>query len=170
MATDFVTASFNVFNNATATIENSSSPLDYLFRYRLVTDEGEALSEWSGINKTTQSSIYDILDGFYPSISASSVESGGVGMNVKWTVPNSFPTNRFDIYFSWSYNNGSTFSAFEYADSVTANNYYIEIPAGADFVKVAVQVPTNIKIINTNALLYQSNQITTLPILDGGTI
>lgn len=170
MATDFVTAKFNVFNNSIATIQTSSSDLDYFFIYRLITDEGEALSEWSGINQATQSSISDILDGFYPSISASSVESGGVGMNVKWTIPNDFPTNKFDIYFSWSTNNGATFSAFEYADTVTANNYYIDIPAGADFVKIAVQVPTNIKIINTNALLYQSNQITTLPILDAGTI
>ena len=51
-----------------------------------------------------------------------------------------------------------------------ANNYYIKIPTGAEFLKAAVQVPTNIKIINTNALLFQSNGISTLPILDSGTI
>jgi hypothetical protein len=170
MATDFLKANFNVFNNSVAVITNSTSGLDYFFRYRVVSDEGEAVTDWSKVTKTTQNNISTILNGFYPSLSASSVESGGVGMNVKWTTPNNFPANRFDIYFSWSYDNGGTFSAFEYADTVTANNYYINIPTGADFVKVAVQIPTSIKIVNVNALLYQSNQISTLPILDSGTI
>jgi hypothetical protein len=170
MADNIVTSSFNIFNNSVAVIKNSSSSLDYFFRYRLVTDEGEDLTGWSGVNQQTQGSISGVLDGFVPSISASSVESGGVGINVKWTVPSSFPTNKFDIYFSWSYDNGGTYTSFEYTDTVTANNYYIKIPAGAEFVKAAVQVPTNIKIINTNALLFQSNGISTLPILDSGTI
>jgi len=170
MAENIVTSTFNIFNNSVAVIKDGSSSLDYFFRYRLVTDEGEALSEWSGVNQETQGSISGVLGGFVPSISASSVESGGVGMNVKWTVPSSFPTNKFDIYFSWSYDNGGTYTSFEYTDTVTANNYYIKIPAGAEYVKAAVQVPTNIKIINTNALLFQSDGISTLPILDSGTI
>lgn len=170
MAESIVTSSFNIFDNSVAVITSSSSSLDYFFRYRLATDEGEALTEWSGVNQETQGSISGVLGGFFPSISASSVESGGVGMNVKWTIPNSFPTNKFDIYFSWSYDNGATYTSFDYTETVTSNNYYIDIPAGAEFVKVAVQVPTNIKIVNTNALLIQSNGISTLPILDSGTI
>lgn len=244
MADDIVTSSFNIFDNSVAVIKNSSSNLDYFFKYRLVTDEGEALTQWSGVNQVTQGSISGILGNFLPSISASSVESNGVGMNVKWTTPNSFPTNKFDIYFSWSYNNGGVYTSFKYEDTVTSNNYYIDIPfvpigiqtptgttnitftttvthgivsgklvvlsgitpsgyngtwvaqsgttgstlvlnmgsnpgpittAGktnkiANFIKIAVQVPTNLKIVNTNALLIQSNAISTLPILDPGLV
>jgi len=169
MATDFLKANFNVFDNSTAVIKDNTSGLDYYFRYRLINDSAEVLSDWSKVNKITQNSISTILDGFYPSLSASSVESAGVGMSIKWTIPDSFPTNKFDIYISWS-DNGSTYPAFEYIDTVTSNSYYVEIPANKNFVKIAVQVPTNIKIINNNALLYQSNGISTLPILDAGTI
>ena len=174
MAENTVVGSFNIFDNSVAVIKNSSSSLDYLFRYRLITDEGEALSEWSRVNQITQQSISGIMNGFVSSVSVSSVESGGTGINVGWTIPNNFPTSKFDIYFSWSYNNGVSFTDFEYVDTVTSNNYYIDIPVvssvKAGLVKVAVQVPTNIKIINTNALLIQSSAKSTLPILDPGTI
>jgi hypothetical protein len=174
MAEDIVTGTFNIFDNSVAVIENSSSPLDYLFRYRLITDEGEALSEWSRVNKVDQGSISGIMGSFVSSVSVSSVESGGAGINVSWTTPNEFPTNKFDIYFSWSYNNGLSFTSFEYEATVTSNNYYIDIPVvssvKAGLVKVAVQVPTNIKVINTNALLIQSDAKSTKPILDSGNI
>lgn len=176
MATNSVAASFNVFNNATATIKDSSSELDFFYIYRLITDEGEALTDWSQINRTRQSNgVSGLLGTFIPSLSASSVESGGVGMNIKWTVSDSFPVDKFDLYFSWSYDNGTTYTDFQYTDTVTSNNYYITIPTvssvKASFVKVAVQVPTNIKIINSKARLYQSSSgITTKPILDSGTI
>jgi len=174
MAENTVVGTFNVFDNSVAVISNSSSPLDYLFRYRLVTNEGEALSEWSKVNKVAQGSISGIMGSFVSSVSVSSVESGGTGINVNWTVPNGFPTNKFDVYFSWSYDNGLSFTDFVYADTVTSNNYYIDIPVQssvkAGLVKVAVQVPTNIKIINTNALLIQSDSKSTKPILDSGNI
>jgi hypothetical protein len=174
MAENTVVGTFNVFDNSVAVIENGSSPLDYLFRYRLVTDEGEALSQWSRVNKVNQGSISTIMGSFVSSVSISSVESNGVGINVSWTTPNGFPANRFDVYFSWSYNNELSFTDFEYADTVTSNNYYIDIPTvssvKAGFVKVAIQVPTNIKTINTNALLIQSNSKSTKPILDSGEI
>lgn len=246
MADNIVTSSFNIFNNSVAVIKNSSSSLDYFFRYRLVTDEGEDLTGWSGVNQQTQGSISSILNGFFPSISLSSVESKGNGINVKWTTPDSFATNKFDVYFSWCYSLsiGGAYTDFQFAETVTSNNYYIDIPlnvldaqtptgstnitfttkyphdivsgqqvivsgvtpagyngtrtaqsgttgstlvlnigsnpgaitvAGnidnkANFVKVAVTVPTNIKIVNSNALLIQSNATSTLPILDSGTI
>jgi hypothetical protein len=167
-------SNFNVFKELPATIQNSSSNLNYLFRYKVVTEEGQDITEWSSVNSLPQNNISNILNGFTPSYSISSVESGGAGINVKWTVPESFPANEFDIYFSWSFDNGSTFTDFEYTDTISSNSYYILIPTSssikASFVKVAVQLPTNIKIINTNASLFQTSGITTLPILDSGTI
>jgi hypothetical protein len=174
MTENTVFASFNIFDGSVAGIKDGSSSLEYFFRYRLITDEGEALTQWSEIKNITQESISEIMNGFVSSVSISSVESNGVGINVSWTTPNEFPTNKFDVYFSWSYNNELSFTSFEYADTVTSNNYYIDIPTvssvKAGFVKVAIQVPTNIKTINTNALLIQSNSKSTKPILDSGEI
>jgi hypothetical protein len=174
MAENNVFASFSVFDNSVAVITDSSSSLDYFFRYRLITDEGDAITQWSEINNVTQESISGILDGFSSSVSASSVESGGTAVNISWTTPKDFPTNRFDVYLSWSSNNGLSFTSFEYADTVTSNSYSAEIPlvssVKATLVKVAIQVPTNIKIINTNALLVQSDALSARPVLDSGQI
>ena len=156
-----------------ATIENSSSPLSYLNRYRLVTENGEALSAWSNFVFSSQNSVASIISGFTPEYSISSVESGGVGLNIKWTVPEVLERQTFDIYFSWSYD-GTTYTSFEYTDTVSSNNYYIKIPTVstvlAKKVKLAVQLPTNIKVVNTNALLFETPGIDTRPILDAGPI
>jgi len=243
MAEIIPVATFDLFEDSKAVIENNSSSLVYLFRYNLITDEGAVVSEWSTINQLNQNNINTLLNGFVPTPSISSVESGGVGVGIKWTVPESFIVKQLDVYISWSYN-GSTFTDFEYADSVTSNFYYTDIPfnilgvqtptgttnitftttyphgissgqtvvvsgvtpagyngtwtaqsgttgstlvlnigsnpgaitvAGkidkkATFVKVLVQVPTNVKTINTNAKLFESAATSTLPVLDGGSI
>lgn len=157
-----------------ATIENSSSPLAYLNRFKITNDDNETLSDWSTLSLSSQNSISSIIAGYTPIYSISSVESGGVGLNIKWTVPEVLDKQKFDIYFAWSYDNGSSYTAFEYAETVTSNSYYIEIPTvssvKAQFVKLAVQLPTNKKIVNTNALLFQTTGVTTLPYLDAGTI
>ena len=168
-----INSNFNVFDTASATVSDSSSNLNYFFRYNIITEDGEQVTDWSTINQLNQQDVSNLLDGFTPTYSVSSVESGGVGINVKWTVPDSFAAKKLDIYFSWSYN-GSTYTDFQYTDTVTSNSYYIEIPTvsstKATFVKFAIQIPTNIKIINSNALLFQSTGKSVLPILDGGTI
>jgi hypothetical protein len=251
MSTNIPGSSFNIFEDSKAVVEDSSSDLVYFFRYNVVSDEGTVVTEWSTINQLKQNNILDILNGFEPTYSISSVESGGVGVNVKWTVPDSFVIKQLEIYFAWSWDtNPSTavFRDFEYADAVTSNNYYIDIPfngsniktqtptgttnitittelphkisvgeqvtisgavpAGyngvwtaqsgttastlvvnigsnpgpittaakvvgrtrAKLVKATVQVPTNIKTINTNGRLFLSTAESTLPVLDGGTI
>jgi hypothetical protein len=177
MANTIPVATFDLFEDSKAVIENDSSNLIYLFRYNLVTEEGAYVSEWSTINQLNQNNINLLLDGFVPTASISSVESGGVGINVSWTVPESFIVKKLDIYFSWCYDSSisGTYTDFEYADTVTSNFYYIDIPTNgssvkAKFVKVLVQVPTNIKTINTNARLFESPAKSTLPILDGGSI
>lgn len=173
--TDTVPGStFNIFEDSKAVVEDVSSDLVYLFRYNIVSDEGDVVTEWSTVNQINQTDISNVLDGFTPTYSISSVESGGVGINVKWTVPDSFIIKQLDIYFSWSYD-GSTYTDYEYADTVLSNNYYIDVPFNissvkAKFVKVVVQTPTNIKVVNTNAQLFESTATSTLPILDGGTI
>jgi len=173
MANDTVNSTFNVFDTASATIADSSSNLNYLFRYNLVTEDGAPVTEWSKINQLNQQNVSNLLNGFVPTYSISSVESGGQTINVKWTVPDSFSATKLDIYFSWSYN-GSTYTNFQYTDTVTTNSYSINIPTQssvkASFVKFAIQVPTNIKVINSNALLFQSTAKSTLPVLDAGTI
>jgi hypothetical protein len=242
-------SAFNIFEDSKAVIEDTSSDLVYFFRYNVVSDEGDVVTEWSTINQLNQNNILDVLAGFEPTYSISSVESGGVGINTKWTVPDSFIIKQLDIYFAWSwYPDLSTavYRDFEYADTVSSNNYYIDIPingstiptqtptgttnitittstvhniragervtisgasptgyngtwtaqagttgstlvvnigsnpgaitvAGnavskARFVKVSVQVPTNIKTLNTNSRLFLSTGTSTLPVLDGGTI
>ena len=45
-----------------------------------------------------------------------------------------------------------------------------KIDKKATFVKVLVQVPTNVKTTNTNAKLFESVATSTLPVLDGGSI
>lgn len=156
-----------------ATIESSSSALSYLNRFKIVTQDNETLSDWSSFSLSTQDSIASLLTGYTPEYSLSSVESGGAGMNVKWTIPEILIAKELDIYFAWSYD-GSTYTNFEYADTVTSNSYYIKIPTVSSVkavkVKFAVQIPTNIKIINTNALILETPGISTLPILDAGTI
>jgi len=168
---------FNLFEDSKATIENNSSELAYLFRYNIVTEEGGFVSEWSTINQLNQDSISVLLNGFVPTSSISSVESGGQGINVQWTVPDSFIIKQLDIYFSWCYDSSisGTYTDFEYADTVASNFYYIDIPTNgssvkAKFVKVLVQVPTNTKTVNTNARLFESSAKSTLPVLDGGSI
>jgi hypothetical protein len=157
-----------------ATIQNSSSSLSYLSRFKIVDSNNEILSDWSVPNLSVQDSVSSIITGYTPIYSISSVESGGVGLNIKWTVPEILDKQKFDIYFAWSYDNGSTYTDFVYAETVTSNNYYIEIPTvstvKAQKVKLAVQLPTNKKIVNTNALLFQTPGVTTLPYLDAGTI
>ncbi len=177
MAESNLTATFNPVSSSTATIEDESSEIVYFVRYKTVDNIGQAFSTPSQINRISQSSVSPLLDGFVPDYSVSSVESGGEGINVKWTVPDAFIASRLDIYFAWSWDSDpltATFSDFEYADTVTANSYFIKIPlessVKAKFVKVAVQIPTGQKIINTNALIFQSSAQSTLPILDAGTI
>lgn len=175
MAENLFKTEFNVFDAATAVVNNSSDNLKYFFRYNIITDTGEKVTEFSSINELLQDNLTNVLDGFVPNYSISSVKSGGVGINVDWTVPTSFIINKFDIYFSWSQDN-ITYTGFEYADTVTSNSYYIDIPfignppTKAKFVKIWVQVPTSTKSTNTNAKLFESTGTTTLPILDGGTI
>jgi hypothetical protein len=140
----------------------------------LVTDEQDILSNWSNINLLQQDSISTIISGYTANYTISSVESGGARLNVRWTVPEALINQKFDIYFSWSYNSGSTYTDFAYAETITANTYFIDIPyqssIKATHVKVVVQIPTSIKIVNSNALLFQSTAQSTLPILDAGTI
>jgi hypothetical protein len=156
-----------------ATIEDASSELSYLNRYRLVSDTEEPLSGWSNFVFSFQNSVSSIISGYTPIYSISSVESGGVGLNIKWTVPEILERQKFDIYFAWSYDN-INYTSFEYTDTVSSNNYYIEIPTVstvlAKKVKLAVQLPTNKKIVNTNALLFETPGIDTRPVLDAGTI
>jgi hypothetical protein len=176
VAEQTVKTSFTIFSNASAVVKDSSSNLNYLFRYAIVNQEGTELSEWSSIKQVDQENVSNVLNGFSPTHTVSSVESGGQGINVRWTVPDSFVAKEFDIYYSWSYeSSGTTFTDFKYADSVTSNSHYIDIPINgssvkAKRVKVAVQLPTNIKIINENALLFASEVRSTLPLLDGGEI
>ena len=166
-------ASVALATTGSATIENTSSPLSCLVRYKIVDKDGNTLSDWSTFNFFTQDSISSIISGYTPIYTISSVESGGVGINVKWTVPAVLESSSLDVYFAWSYDN-STYTDFVYADTVTSNTYYIEIPTvstiKAKKVKLAVQVPTNLKIINTNALIFQTPGVSTSPILDAGTI
>jgi len=165
---------FTPSDYSSASIVDASSPLQYLTRYRLVTEEQNVISDWSHINSLQQDSISIILAGFTPVYTISSVESGGFRLNIRWTIPDNLIGQKFDIYFSWSYNNGSTYSDFMYAETITSNTYYIDIPyqssVKATNVKVVVQVPTSIKVVNTNAILFQSTAQSTLPILDAGTI
>lgn len=177
MANATPSSSFNLFEDSKAVVEDSSSELVYFFRYNVVTDEGDVVTEWSTVNQLNQTDISNVLGTFTPTYSISSVESGGAGINVKWTVPDSFVIKQLDIYFSWCYDSSisGTYTDYEYADTVSSNNYYIDIPTNgsnvkAKFVKVFVQTPTNIKIVNTNAKLFESTAKSTLPILDGGTI
>lgn len=170
-------STFNVFEDSKATIEDNSSDLVYFFRYNLVTEDGAIVTEWSTVNQLNQNNLDLILGDFVPTSSISSVESGGQGINVQWTVPDSFIIKQLDIYFSWCYDSSisGTYTDFEYADTVTSNFYYIDIPTNgssvkAKFVKVLVQVPTNIKTVNTNAKLFESAAKSTLPVLDGGSI
>jgi len=171
-------STFNIFEDSKAVIEDNSSELVYFFRYNVVSDEGDVVTEWSTINQLNKNNIVDVLDGFQSTYSISSVESGGVGINTKWTVPDSFIIKQLDIYFAWSWDSNpltAVFTDFEYTDTVTSNNYYIDIPKNesnvkAKFVKVTVQVPTNIKAVNTNARLFLSTATSTLPVLDAGTI
>jgi hypothetical protein len=157
-----------------ASISNSSSPLLYFMRYRLVTEEKTVISDWSTMNILQQNSVSSIISGFTPTYTISSVESGGSRINVRWTVPDPLNNKNYDIYFSWSYDGGSTYTDFVYAETVNSNTYYKDIPyqssVKATHVKVAVQIPTTTKVINSNALLFQSSGQTTLPILDAGTI
>lgn len=156
-----------------ATIENASSPLSYLNRYRLINENQEVVSDWSNFEFSSQDSVSTIITGYTPIYSISSVESGGVGLNIKWTVPEVLERQKFDVYFAWSYD-GINYTNFTYTDTVSSNSYYIEIPTVslvlAKNVKLAVQLPTNKKILNTNALLFQTPGVTTRPILDAGTI
>jgi len=177
MSEETLTATFNPVNQSAATIENSSSDIVYLVRYAVVSETGEPVSPWSQINKVTQESTSFLLGGFVPEYSISSVESGGEGISVRWTVPDSFPISKFDVYFAWSWDSNpltAVFTDFEFAETVSANAYYTKIPlqsmVKARFVKVAVQISTGKKIVNTNALMFQTPAESTRPILDAGTI
>ena len=177
MSEQTVQATFNPINQSSATINDSSSNIVYLVRYAVVSETGEQLSPWSQINEINQGNTTLLLDGFVSDYSISSVESGGEGINIRWTVPDNFTVSKFDIYFAWSWDSDpitATFSDFEYAETVTTNTYYTKIPlqstVKAKFVKVAVQVSTGKKIVNTNALIFQTPATSTLPILDSGTI
>jgi hypothetical protein len=177
MADETVKSTFVVFNESDATIKTDSSDLNYLFRYSIVDTEGKQLSEWSAINIFNQENSSQILDTFEPTYSVSSVESGGAGINVKWTIPPILTGSKVDIFFSWCYDSSisGTYTTPKYTDTITTNSYYIDIPYNqysikAKFVKVTVQLATSIKIINNNALIFTSSGKSTLPTLDGGVI
>lgn len=172
-----LTSTFNIVDLSTAIIEDEQSELTYFVRYKISDANGLDISTFSPITEIKQQDTSFLLNGFVPTYSISSVESGGQGINIKWTVPDSFPLSRFDIYFAWSWDSDpltAEFSDFEYADTATSNSYYIKIPlqssVKAKFVKAIVQVPTSQKIINTNALIVQTGVESTLPILDAGSI
>lgn len=172
-----VQASFNVVDSSLATIKYGESDLKYFVRYYLVDEAGNRTSYLSNINEINQGNAVSLLNGFVPTYSISSVESGGQALNIKWLLPDNFASSKLDIYFSWSWDAGGaedSFIEYEYADTVISNSYYITIPTQssvkAKFVKMAVQIPTQDKFVSTNALLFETVATTTLPILDGGTI
>lgn len=131
MAENNVVATFNPIGESLASIEDSASDIVYFVRYAVVSETGQQLSPWSEINEINQESTSFLLDGFVPDYSVSSVESGGAGVNVKWSVPDSFASAKFDVYYAWSWDsnqNTAVFPDFQYADTVTSNSYYLQIP------------------------------------------
>jgi len=169
-----IQASFNPVLLGEAFIENATSSIKYLIRYKTVTDSGEQTSEESVISWIDYESISDIISGYTPKYTISSVESGGEKINIKWTVPDSLETTELDIYLAWSYDGTTYPDGFVYIDRVLSHNYYIDIPYSsgvkAKKVKFAVQIPTNLKMLNSNAKLFETTGVTTLPYLDAGTI
>ena len=115
---------FTPSEHADASIIDSSSSLNYFVRYRSVSENQDILSDWTNIKTIQQNSISTILNGFTPTYTVSSVESGGSRLNIRWTIPQSLSQSKFDIYLSWSYDNGGTYSNYQYADTVSSSIYY----------------------------------------------
>jgi hypothetical protein len=170
-----------ILNNQLPLISTDSDGLFYDTRYRIVSEDKNRLSHWSPIKRIDMppTTDADLPYTTTPRITVYSVNTGtgGKAISASWIFPqtdaelNPDPYKAelerrfrqvtfFDIFIRWSPNNtGSTWDPWKYETTISSNSYSIirqETPYQAKRIEIVVQIPKNIKEIDSRLELFRT--------------
>jgi hypothetical protein len=136
-----------------ATVAYKNLPLTtadgrYLFKFRILSQDGVNSSEWSTIQSITMPNLTTL---FASSITNTTTKSGTT-LTSSWTVPIN-PT--FDIFYRYAATAGAVSSAtYVYYATVDAKNISISLPAA--YGQIYVQAAVSPKILGTVTKIFES--------------
>jgi hypothetical protein len=146
-------------------------PLDnldaqYLFRFRVVSENKSRVSEWSPIFAVAPGkSIYEYAPSNSIKVSVIANNDGTPpdnsenSMTLSWTKPDGINSTTFDIYANWTTGDGE--QGYVYASTTSSTSALIKNIPGATYVKFWVQAETFPKVISSKAKLFESSNTST---------
>lgn len=146
-------------------INAESGSGDYIFRYRVISDDKNRISPWSSIYRSQAESVSNILSANglsspTPILSTESI-SGEQFIHVYWDIPLPFANMpNFQVYTRWgTYTAGNyTFtSSLEYTSVTRGSDFTIQVPNGFSGLNIAVQLPTYPRTPLASAQLFNVN-------------
>ena len=130
----------------------------YFLRYRVVSEDGVARSNWSNIYSVTGNSVADLVD--VDTEIKLSIVADQIGMNIAWSMPDRVKDETFDVFIAWAYSKDyADFPVYEdwaYAQTVKSNASYANTPADALYMKARIQISSTQNSVSDTLLLVQS--------------
>jgi hypothetical protein len=165
MATDEVVKKVRILRKD---LPNATIDGTYVVRYRVVSDDLLKTSQWSSFHTITAKTVEELLGVGYSV--THTVISDGTGMRISWDIPEGLGADTFDVYIAWGTSTPVT-DTVTYFTTVSGNSVYATIPAGMQYVKALVQLPTYPKQLFAAFKVFESDSVSTEQLgFDGGTI
>jgi len=129
----------------------------YVLRFRVSNEDGSQKSAWSPYLNIDAKKI-PVTAPITTAQMTASITSDVISL--QWTPTASSYRPLYDIFVKWSSNSGSTYTAYEFLDTVSVSSATVFKLAGTNRVKFKVQVAGLIQEENNNLLLGESNTFT----------
>lgn len=114
----------------------SGDYLNYIVRYRIVSEDKNRHSYWSPNYSVLAIALPDTnFDVSKPSTTSNTV-------NCVWDPPSNLGVQSFDVYLKWTHPTPASTIDWYYAATVYTNTYSAIIKTGFSSLDVAIQVPT----------------------------
>jgi hypothetical protein len=145
----------------------------YYLKFRITSEDRSKRSEYSPISVIPGLNILDIEDLDVEYQYYSDEES----FRLNWTTPNEVKQTRFDVYVKWAVSESALdTTAYTYTETVSSAQTTLNIPAGANYVQIRVQIETAPHILNNPAKVLETVKMSTaqtniaVSLIDGGSI
>jgi len=129
----------------------------YVLRFRVSNEDGSQKSSWSPYLDIDAKKIPAVLPITTSQMTAS---IDGSVISLQWTPTASSYRPLYDIFVKWSADGGSTYTAYEFLDTVSISSATVFKLAGKNRIKFKVQVAGLVSEENNNLLLGESNAFT----------
>ena len=114
----------------------------YYIRYRVVSEDKSAISDWSMVHSISGKLVKDIL-GYEDTGVALSLVATEDGMSISWDLPEQLQNSSYDVFVKWSYDEGDTYDEqWALLSTVRVNTAYIATPQDATHMKARIQIET----------------------------